>query len=68
MGIIGKLLVLFLIISVPSFAAGNPVIKYEGSSTVGLFIKDVAKVYKIADIKISVLTESNGGEICPLAK
>ncbi len=68
MGIIEKLLVLFLIISVPSFAAGNPVIKYEGSSTVGLFIKDVAKVYKIADIEISVLTESNGGEICPLAK
>ena len=68
MGIIGKLLVLFLMISVPSFAPGNPVIKYEGSSTVGLFIKDVVKVYKIADIEISVLTESNGGEICPLAK
>jgi phosphate transport system substrate-binding protein len=65
---IAKLLVLLLITSVPSFAAGVPVIKYEGSSTAGLFIKDAAKVYKKADIEISVLTESNGGEICPLAK
>jgi len=68
MGKIGKLLVLFLIISVPSFAARVPVIKYEGSSTAGLFMKDAAKVYKKAVIKVSVLTESNGGEICPLAK
>ncbi|MFQ5451293.1 MAG: substrate-binding domain-containing protein [Nitrospinaceae bacterium] len=68
MGRIGKLLLMFLIISVPSFAAGKPIIKYEGSSTVGLFIRDAAKVYKKADIEISVLTESNGGEICPLAK
>jgi phosphate transport system substrate-binding protein len=68
MGRIEKLLLLFLIISVPSFAAGNPVIKYEGSSTAGLFMKDAAKVYKRAVIKISVLTESNGGEICTLAK
>ena len=65
---IGKLLVLFLIISVPSFAAENPVIKYEGSSTAGLFMKDAANVYKRAVIKISVITESNGGEICSLAK
>ena len=68
MGKIGKLLVLFLIISVPSLAAGVPVIKYEGSSTAGLFMKDAAKVYKKAFIERSVLTESNGGEICPLAK
>ncbi len=65
---IGKLLVLFLMMSVPAFAAGNPVIKYEGSSTAGLFMKDAANVYKRAVIEISVLTESNGGEICPLAK
>ena len=66
---IGKLLVLFLILmmSVPSFSAGVPVIKYEGSSTAGLFMKDAATVYKRAVIEISVLTESNGGEICPLA-
>jgi len=68
MGKIGKLLVLFLIMSVPAFAAGNPVIKYEGSSTAGLFMKDASEVYKGASIEISVLTESNGGEICPLAK
>ncbi len=68
MGKTGKLLVLCLMISLPSLAAGNPVIKYEGSSTAGLFMKDAAKVYKKAVIKVSVLTESNGGEICPLAK
>ncbi len=68
MGKTGKLLVLCLMISLPSLAAGNPVIKYEGSSTAGLFMKDAAKVYKKAAIKVSVLTESNGGEICALAK
>jgi len=83
MGRIAKLLLLFLIISVPSFAAevlvikydgsstavaGVPVIKYEGSSTAGLFMKDASEVYKGAVIERSVLTESNGGEICPLAK
>ena len=69
MGKIGKLLLLFLIfmMSVPAFAARNPVIKYEGSSTVGLFMKDASEVYKGAFIERSVLTESNGGEICPLA-
>jgi phosphate transport system substrate-binding protein len=74
MGKIGKLLVLFLLLmmSVPAFAARDPVIKpvikYEGSSTAGLFMKDASEVYKGAVIKRSVLTESNGGEICPLAK
>jgi len=68
MGRTGKLLLLLLIVSVPSFAAGAPVIEYEGSSTAGLFMRDAAKVYKKAVIKVSVLTESNGGEICPLAK
>tara|TARA_B100000315_G_scaffold160964_1_gene149387 strand:+ start:1689 stop:2468 length:780 start_codon:yes stop_codon:yes gene_type:complete len=66
---IEKLLVFFLLISVPTFAeGGEAVIKYEGSSTVGLFMKDAAKVYKKASILTSVLTESNGGEICSLAK
>ena len=65
---IGKLLLLFLIICVPSFAAEVPVIKYEGSSTAGLFMTDAANVYKGAVIERKVLTESNGGEICPLAK
>ena len=64
---IGKVLVLFLMMNVPTFATGNPVINYEGSSTVGLFMKDASEVYKGAIIKRSVLTESNGGEICPLA-
>ena len=70
MGKIGKLLVLFLILmmSVPAFAARDPVIKYEGSSTAGFFMTDAANVYKRAVIERSVLTESNGGEICPLAK
>lgn len=51
-----------------SNAVGETKIKYEGSSTVGLFMKDAAKVYKKASFEISVLTESNGGEICILAK
>ncbi len=74
MGKIGKLMVLFLILmmSIPAFAARDPVIKpvikYEGSSTAGLFMKDASEVYERAFIKRSVLTESNGGEICPLAK
>ncbi len=51
-----------------STAAAAPKIKYEGSSTVGLFMKDAAKIYKKASLKISVVTESNGGEICVLAK
>ncbi len=60
---------MFVVISFPTFAeGGEAVIKYEGSSTVGLFMKDAAKVYKKAVIETSVLTESNGGEICPLAK
>ena len=65
---ITKWLVLFLTISIPAFAAEVPVIKYEGSSTAGLFMTDAAKVYKNASIQKSVLTESDGGEICPLAK
>jgi len=74
MGKTGKLMVLFLILmmSIPAFAARDPVIKpvikYEGSSTVGLFMKDASEVYERAVIKRSVLTESNGGEICPLAQ
>lgn len=59
MGRIGKLLLMFLIISVPSFAAGKPIIKYEGSSTVGLFIRDAAKVYKKADIEISRMLKNS---------
>lgn len=51
-----------------SLASAEQVIRYEGSSTVGLYMKDAAKVYKKASFKISVITESNGGEICPLAK
>ncbi|VAX23860.1 Phosphate ABC transporter, periplasmic phosphate-binding protein PstS (TC 3.A.1.7.1) [hydrothermal vent metagenome] len=51
-----------------SIASAAPEIRYEGSSTVGLFMKDAAKVYKKAFFDISVLTESNGGEICVLAK
>ena len=46
MGKLEKLLVFCLMISLPSLAAGNPVIKYEGSSTAGLFMKDAAEVYK----------------------
>ena len=47
---------------------GEPLIKYEGSSTVGLFMKDAAKVYKKARFEITVLSESNGGEVCALAR
>ncbi len=65
---IGLLLVLLLMTSVPSFAAEVPVVKYEGSSTIGLFMADAAKTYKKASIETSVLSESNGGEICALAK
>jgi len=68
MGKVAKLLILLFITSVPSFAAENPVIKYEGSSTVGLFMREAADVYKKADIEIIVHTESSGGEICALAK
>ena len=68
MGKLEKLLVFCLMISLPSLAAGNPVIKYEGSSTAGLFMKDAAEVYKKAVIEVSVFSESNGGEICTLAK
>lgn len=66
---IGQLFVLVLAVSFPSFAAGKHVIKYEGSSTVGRFMMDAKEVYKKDSIEIiSVLTESNGGEICALAK
>lgn len=58
----------FLIPLLFSQSFGHPLIKYEGSSTVGLFIKDAAKVYKKAGFEINVLSESNGGEVCALAR
>ena len=61
-------LALFLVTAFVSYSFAGPLIKYEGSSTVGLFMKDAAKVYKKANLEISVITESNGGEICALAK
>lgn len=65
---IGFSLCLFLVISISTSVLARPVINYEGSSTVGKFMKDAQKVYKKASINSSILTESNGGEICPLAK
>ena len=61
-------LTLFLVSLLFSNSFGGPLIKYEGSSTVGLFMKDAAKVYKKANFEISVLSESNGGEVCALAR
>jgi phosphate transport system substrate-binding protein len=61
-------LALFMVTGFFSHSFGHPLITYEGSSTVGLFMKDAARVYKKARFKISVITESNGGEVCVLAR
>lgn len=39
-------------------------IDYVGSSTVGKFISDAAKVYKASDFKLNTKPESSGGEQC----
>lgn len=39
-------------------------IDYEGSSTVGKFIRDAAQVYQAATFNINTLSESLGGEHC----
>ena len=59
---------LLFLLTISSNAVGHPVIKYEGSSTVGKFMKDAKMVYKKASFKISIFSESSGGEICVLAR
>ena len=54
---------LFLTLLLPiSAIAGS--IQYEGSSTVGKFIKDASAVYSSSSFNIKTATESSGGEKC----
>ena len=41
-------------------------IEYVGSSTVGKFLTDAAKVYGAATVKLDTKPESSGGESCPV--
>ncbi len=43
-------------------------LNYEGSSTVGKFINDAAKVYDKTEFKLNMVPESAGGEQCALRK
>ncbi len=53
--------IIMLLTSLTFLFAGNQ-IKYVGSSTVGAFIKDAAKVYKQSAFNINTKPESGGGE------
>lgn len=46
-----------------SFAKNGDKIKYIGSSTVGVFVTEAAKIYKAATFEINTKPESRGGEI-----
>ncbi|MBI5749883.1 MAG: phosphate ABC transporter substrate-binding protein [Nitrospinae bacterium] len=62
--LIGELCIVFLavlFIAVPSLVLAGE-ITYVGSSTVGEFIKDAAKVYNKSTFKIDTAPESDGGE------
>ncbi|MCP3922683.1 MAG: hypothetical protein GY714_08870 [Desulfobacterales bacterium] len=54
-------LFLVLFLSFTTVNAGE--IRYIGSSTVGVFIQDAAKVYSASTFKINVTSESKGGEV-----
>ncbi len=56
---------LFLVGPLPLHAADN--INYVGSSTVGVFMKDAAKVYTDATFNINTEPESGGGETATAA-
>lgn len=55
-------LILSLLFALPAYS--TDVIHYEGSSTIGKYIHDAAKVYRIASFEKNVDTESLGGLQC----
>lgn len=57
------LLAVFSMVSFSTLSFAGEII-YEGSSTVGKFIREAAKVYKDSTFKINTRTESGGGEKC----
>lgn len=59
-----KTAVILLITLVFSLSAGAGTIQYEGSSTIGKYISDAAKVYEKSTFSISDDSESLGGETC----
>ncbi len=55
-------LVLGMVFWASAVVAATPTIKYVGSSTVGKFMHDAAKVYTAARFEINTKAESGGGE------
>ena len=55
------LLAVFSMVSFSTLSFAGEII-YEGSSTVGKFIREAAKGYKDSTFKINTTTESGGGD------